>query len=116
MTMDTFCQSHSTTNTQGEIKNVTNERSISLDILEETIKVLNGLTIQSTINHSTYYSSEEDGTESNLKSDKLVATHISDGKKRKVIDTGTTNGNPTQKKYSTGSSQISSQSSSHQTR
>ena len=48
--MDNFCrQSPVTTNTQGEIANVTNERRIYLDILAETIKLFNGLTIQSTI-------------------------------------------------------------------
>ena len=47
VTMDTFChQSPVTTNTQWEIENVKNERQISLDILAETIKGLNGLTIQ----------------------------------------------------------------------
>ena len=41
MTMDTFFHwSPVTTNTQGEIANVTNERRISLDILAETIKGL----------------------------------------------------------------------------
>ena len=43
-----------TTNTQGEIANVTNERQIYSDILAETIKVFNGLIIQSTINDSAY--------------------------------------------------------------
>ena len=58
--MDTLChQSPITTITQEEIVNVTNERLISLDILEETIKVFNGLTIQSTINGSVDYNSEE---------------------------------------------------------
>ena len=63
VTMDNFChQSPVTTNTQGEISNVKNERRISSDILAETIKVFNGLTIQSTINDSEYYDSEEDDT------------------------------------------------------
>ena len=54
--MDTFChQSPVTTNTQGEIANVTNDRRSSSDILVEMIKVFNGLTIQSTINNSEYY-------------------------------------------------------------
>ena len=59
--MDTFChQSPVTTNTQREIANVKNERQIPLEILAETIKGFNGLTIQSTINNSAYYDSEED--------------------------------------------------------
>ena len=36
-TMDTYCQSPVTTNTQRNNANVTNERQISSDILEETI-------------------------------------------------------------------------------
>ena len=47
VTMDTFCRQYPvTTNTQGENSNVTNERRISSDILAETIKGFNGLTIQ----------------------------------------------------------------------
>ena len=47
VTMDTFCHQYPvTTNTQLEIENVKNERQISLDILAETIKGFNGLTIQ----------------------------------------------------------------------
>ena len=92
--MDTyFHRSPVTTNTQGEISNVTNERRISSDILAETIKVFNGLTIQSTINDSEYYGSEEDDAAINPNRDPKVATHTSDGKKRKVTDTDTTNRN-----------------------
>ena len=76
---------------------MTNERQNSSDILAETIKVFNGLTLQSIIDNSAYYSSDEDDAESNPKSNQLVATPISDGKKRKVIDTDTTNGNYPQK-------------------
>ena len=51
VTIDIFCyQSPVTTNTQGEIANMTKERSDYLDILAETIKWFIGLTIQSTIN------------------------------------------------------------------
>ena len=61
VTMDTFCHQYPvTTNTQGEIENVTNEKRISSEILEETMKGFNGLTILSTINGSEYYNSEED--------------------------------------------------------
>ena len=41
VTMDNLCQSPVTTNTQGEVSNVTNERQISSDIMAETIKVFN---------------------------------------------------------------------------
>ena len=94
MTMDTFChQSPVTTNTQGEIANVTNEGQISSEILAESIKGFNGLTIQSTINDAAYYDSEEDDAESDPNSDPKVATHTSDKNKRKITDTNTTNGN-----------------------
>ena len=76
---------------------MTHDRQISSGILEETIKGFNGLTIQSTINNSTYYNSEEDETESDPNSDPRVATHTSDGKKIKVTDIDTSNGNSPQK-------------------
>ena len=95
--MYTFYQYPVTINTQVEIANVTNERPISLDILAEMIKVFKGLTLQSTINDSEYYNSEKDDTESNPKMYQLVATHISDGNKRKFTDTNTTNINYPQK-------------------
>ena len=79
VTMDTFCQSPATINTQSNNSNVANERQISLEILVETIKLFKGLTLQSTINDFAYYNSEEDVAESDPKSDPLVATHTSDG-------------------------------------
>ena len=97
MTMDTFFQSLTMTNSQEDIANVTIERYISLDITAETIKGFNGLALQSTINDFTYYNSEEDDAESYPNSDPKVATHISDGKKGKVADTDTTNRNYQQK-------------------
>ena len=98
VTMDTSChQQPVTISTQGEITNVTNERQISLEIMVKTIKGFNGLTIKSTINNSAYYNSEEDDAESNPNSDPKVATHTSDGNKRKVTDTDTTNGNSPRK-------------------
>ena len=79
-TIDTFCHHLPvTTDTQGEMANMKNERPISSDILAETIKGFNGLTIQSTINDSAYYDSEEDDTESDPKSDSNVATHTTNG-------------------------------------
>ena len=45
MTMDNFCQSPATTNTQGKIANVPNERQISSNVLAETIKGFKGLTL-----------------------------------------------------------------------
>ena len=92
--MDNFChQSPVTTNSQGEIANMTNERQISSDIWAERIKGFNALTIQSKIKDSAYYNSEEDDAESDPNSDPKVATHTSEGKKRKVADTDTTNRN-----------------------
>ena len=46
VTMDTFSQYPVTTNTQGNIANVPNERRISLNIMAETIKGFKGLTIK----------------------------------------------------------------------
>ena len=59
-------------------------------MLAETLK---GLTLDSTINDSAYYNSDKDDAERDQKSDPLVATHTSDGKKRKVTDNDTTNVN-----------------------
>ena len=56
--------------------------------MAETLK---GLTLHSTINYSTYYNSDIDDAEFDPKSDPLVATNTSDGKKRKVTDTDTNN-------------------------
>ena len=82
--MDTFCnRSPVTTNTQGEIVNVKNRRQISPDILEETIKEFKVFTLKSTINKSADYHPDKNDAESNPKSDKVVATHTSDVKKRK---------------------------------
>ena len=95
--MDNFCQSPVTTNIQGKVENVQNERRISSDILAETMKGFKGLTLDSTINDSAYYHSEEGDAESDPKSNTRVATLTSDGKKRKDADTETTNGKSPQK-------------------
>ena len=93
VTMDTFChQSPALTNTQGEIANVTDEKRISSNILAEAIKGFIGLTIQSTINNSEYYNSEEDETESDPNRNPKLAPHTNYRKKRKVTDTDTNNG------------------------
>ena len=81
VTMYNFCQSPATTNTQIKIANVPNNRQISSDILAETIKVFNGLTLFLTINDSRYYDSDKDDAESDPKSNQLVATHTSDERK-----------------------------------
>ena len=54
VTMDNFCQSPVTTNTEGENANaiLTSERRNNQDVLAETLK---GLTIDSTMNNSAYY-------------------------------------------------------------
>ena len=50
------------------------------------------MTLQSTINDSAYYNSEEDDSESDPNINPKVPTHTSDRKKIKVIDIDTTNG------------------------
>ena len=55
------------------------------------IKGFKGLTLDSTINDSEYYHSEEDDAESDPNSDPKVATHTSDRKKRNITDTNTNN-------------------------
>ena len=95
VTINNFCQSPVTTNKQRKNTNTifTSERRITLDILEETIK---GLTLDLTINDSVYYNSDKDDAEIDPKRDPKVATHTSDGKKIKVTDTDTNNGNYSQ--------------------
>ena len=93
MTTDTFIQPPVTTNTQREKTKVANERRISLGSLTEMLKGFNRLTLQSTINDSADDHSNKNVAKSDPKSDPLVATHTSDGKKRKVTDTDTTNRN-----------------------
>ena len=68
-----------------------------MEILAETIKGFNGLTIKSTIKNYEYYNSEEDDAESDPNSDPKEDTHTSGGKKRRVTDTDTTSGNPPKK-------------------
>ena len=83
--MDTFIQSPVTTNTPRKKSNVPNERQISSEILAETIKGFEGLTLEPTINNYVYYHSDENDSESDPKSSPLVANHTSDGKKRKSL-------------------------------
>ena len=78
--MDNFCQSPVITNTQKKNASIPNERQITSDILAETLKVL---TLNSTINDSAYYNSGEDDSGSYPKSDPLLDTDTSNGKKRK---------------------------------
>ena len=52
--IDTFCEPPVTTNIQGNIANVPNERQIFSNILAETIKGFKGFTLDSTINDSAY--------------------------------------------------------------
>ena len=93
--MDTFYQSLVTTNTQVENTNAifASERQNTSDVLEEKLK---GLTLDSTINNSAYYNSDEYDAESDPNSDPL-ATHNNDRKKIKFTDTDTINGNSPQK-------------------
>ena len=94
--MNNFCQSPVTTNKQGDNANaiLTSERRTNSDELAKTLK---GLMIDSTINDSAYYSSDKNDIEGDPKSNRLVATHTIDGKKRKITDNDTTNGNSPQK-------------------
>ena len=55
------------------------------------------MTLDSTINNARYYNSDKNDAKSDPKSDQLVDTHNSDGKKIKVIDTDTNNENYPQK-------------------
>ena len=57
------------------------------------IKGFNRLALQSTINDSADDNSNKNITESNPKSDPLVATHTSDRNERKITDTDTTKEN-----------------------
>ena len=59
VTTDTFFQSPVTINAQNKDANVTYEKRIASGILAETIKKFKGCTIQSTINNSEYYDSDE---------------------------------------------------------
>ena len=93
MTINTFCQSPITTNTQGKIANVPNERQIYANVLSETIIGFRILTLDSTMNSSEYYHSEENDAENDPNRYPKVATHSSDRKKIKVTDTDTTNEN-----------------------
>ena len=93
VTTDTFIQSSVTTNTPREKTDVPHERRIYLDSLTETLKGFNRLTLQSTISVSADDHSDKNDAEIDPKSDQVVATHTSDGKKRKVTATDTTKGN-----------------------
>ena len=91
--MNTFIHSPVTTNIPRKKTDVTNERQISSDILAETIKRFNILTLQSTINDSVFYHSDQNDAKSDPKSDQVVANRTSDGNERKVTPTDTTKGN-----------------------
>ena len=84
MTMDTFCQSPVTTNTQGDNANtiLTSERIKNSAVLAKMLKVL-------TINDDAYYNSDENYAEGNPASDPKVDTHTSDGRKGKLLTLAT---------------------------
>ena len=82
MTTDTFVHPPVTTNTQREKIDVANERRISSESLTETSEGFNRFTLQSKINDSVDDHSNKNVTESDPKSDPLVETHTSDGKKK----------------------------------
>ena len=93
VTTGTFIQSPVTTKTPRKKIDVPNERKFSLDVLAETIKIFNRLTLQSTINDYADYHSDKYDTQRDPKSDQVVATHTSDRNNRKVTATDTTKGN-----------------------
>ena len=80
MTMDTFCESPVPIKTQGDNANaiLTSDRRDVSDALAESLEVLK---IDSTINDSAYYNSNQN----DAKSDPLLATHTSDRKKKKLL-------------------------------
>ena len=86
--MDNFYQSPVRTNIQVENANaiLTSERQNNSDMLAEMLK---GFTIK----NARCYNSDEHDAECDPVSDPKVATHTSDGKKRKVADTDTSNVN-----------------------
>ena len=88
--MDNSIQSPLTTNKPKDKTDVPNERQISLDILVETLKGFNILTLQSTISDSADDHSDQNDAESDPKIDQVVATHTSDGNERKVTATDST--------------------------
>ena len=81
VTTDTFIHPPVMKNTPTERTYIANERRIYLDSLTETLKGLNRLTLQSTINDSADDHSNKNVAESDPKGDPLVDTHTSDGKK-----------------------------------
>ena len=64
---------------------------------QKSIKGFNRLTLQSTINNSADDHSNKNVAKSDQKSNPLVDTHTSDGKKEKIADTDTTKGNSAHK-------------------
>ena len=97
VTTYTFIKPPVTTNAPRYKTDVANESQISLDSLTERIKGFNRLTLQSTINDSVDDHSNKNVSESDPKSDPLVATHTSGGNERKIADTDTTKGNSPRK-------------------
>ena len=64
-----------------------------MEILIETIKGFNRLTLQSTIKNSADDHSNKNVAESDPKRNSLIATHTSGGNERKITDIDTTKGN-----------------------
>ena len=85
VTAGNFSQTPTTPNTQGDNENkiLTSEKQNNSDVLAETLKWL-------TINDTEYYESDsanEDEAKRDPASNPKVATHTSNGKKRKATDT-----------------------------
>ena len=83
--MYNLCQYPVAINTQRSNANVENERRISSGILVETIIGFKWLKLQSTINDSAYYNSEEDVAKSDTKRYPLLDTCTSDGNNKKAL-------------------------------
>ena len=86
VSMDNFCRSPATTNTQGQNENtiLTSKRIHNLDALTEKLKGLK-------INDTGYYNSGKNHAEGDLTSTPKVYDYASDGKKRKVTYTSNRN-------------------------
>ena len=84
VTTDTFIHPPVTTNIPSEKTDVANERQVCSDIMTETIKLFNTLTLQSTINDSADDHLYKNVAKIDPKIDTLVDTHTSDRRKGKI--------------------------------
>ena len=83
VTRDNFIQSLNMTNTPTKKTDIPNERWTSLDMLAETMKGFNRLTLNSSTNDSAGDHSDKNDANNNQKSNQVVGTHTSDKKRKK---------------------------------